>query len=1603
MDTYPCPNCGGVADEVEGCHRCGRAHDPVAAQLAKLRETMAELDDETRQLDAGRTALAQQKARLQAQRQALMVAVAQRLADERAGGTAKTTATTTTATTTTTRTAAAKTTAVLPRQRRTDLPPNPPPQWTGAWPPETSPRSAQNTLLTLGGVLLAIAAVVIAGVYVTTTASGGRAAVLGIATTVFLGVPVLLTRNTLTATAETIASIGLLLVLLDGYTAYQSDLAGLHAVPPALYASILFALVTGVAGAYRFATHLRAPQFAALLTVQPLLPLLAVNFHFGRDGFAAVFAIVAAFNLGAVVVFGLELRVLAAGRLRPRRSTMDIPVGPGWPRRLRELAWVMFGLTLATSVALATDGLIRARTAGEAVPAAFAMLLAAATGVASGLVQTSDRIRVYAGGAATLAVIGAVSRVDYLALPDYTLVLTAALAVAIALAAETLPVAVRSGPQLGALVGAAFAALAVIAGTVRTSVAVIHAATTPRVWAADLGRYADAVRVTTWQVPLAAVLLALFAVLVVPHEWRANAGIVGVGVVLLALPGTGLLAWWAPSLLAVAVATAATWTSLYSRLGRDALLRSGTAGVLGFYAIGTSLARSGLTAGVCAVLALTATATVLATVTWPERFGPYREQVADTAFGAAAFTLPIAVGTFAWISDSLAGVVLPMTMVTTALGVVGAAVAQVAARSPRTASAGGALAAAVGCVLFSLLLRGAEPADIAVAVLVLAAAIATASTRMFEVGDPVDDEPRNRVAYGRVGDGGVVDAVRDLPAAVSALSDSFAGRPDRPDPPRRTRRRRSPVDSSTLSAALATAALIVALARLAAVALPGIGLVTTEAMVLLAAFGVRLLPEAWRRGPRLGGVAVGGTVGLVLAGVAVIEAAHAVAAGTPFWTADLTNWSHRVASWTPYDVQVPAGLLLAAGAAWVLLAAPLGGDLGFVTLCLAMLALPATAGLGWWSPIIIAGTLAVVAGLGAAFVPPTRAGVGPAGRRLVLAFVLGGYAILVALARSGSTAAVLTTFVIAGVVVAVVARVRQVTPLVTGTALAVSLAAAPGAAATIAAANGSGAAGILSAALLVAAAGVPVGWALRRTGWALLPAAGVATASLVTAIAAVTTGPTWRDAQAWAAAAALVAAAAIAAARRESTVDSGVRRWRQRGPELAILLAVVPTAAIAAVASAPAWLAALGGPYRTLRDVWHGYGEAPAPQSAGAALLTLLLLAGAGALVALTLGGQRYVLAAVLPPLAAMAVVAPAALGAPAGSTSWVALGVGAATGLGAALSPPTLPAAAHLLRRTAGVVCAVTLGAGFAGSLATPAGTLIALAVLIIAGGTAALVGRDPNVRTVAWFVAAAAAFAFPVTALAASHGQLRTAAFYVLAICGALCAIAWQLARTPSRRTEAGVIELAAALGATLALLLTLGTPRYAAAVLTIWGLLLGAAALRRDRPPARRRWLVRAALVAELLAAWLLLYSVQVGLPEAYTLPFAAVALLVGALELRQSDELSSWLAYGPALVGGFGPSVALILIGQDPVWRWVALLAAAVVTVIVGSYRGRSAPVIIGSSVALIVALAEMIRLLVRGEVAGALLVALAGGVLVGFGALRERRRRTRREIDLGVGH
>src|SRR5690606_27401740 len=153
---------------------------------------------------------------------------------------------------------------------------------------------------------------------------------------------------------------------------------------------------------------------------------------------------------------------------------------------------------------------------------------------------------------------------------------------------------------------------------------------------------------------------------------------------------------------------------------------------------------------------------------------------------------------------------------------------------------------------------------------------------------------------------------------------------------------------------------------------------------------------------------------------------------------------------------------------------------------------------------------------------------------------------------------------------------------------------------------------------------------------------------------------------------------------------------------------------------------------------------------------------------------------------------------------------------------------AATWLRATAGVVCALTGAAGLAGSLATRTATLAALAALAAGGLAAALLGRDPLVRAVAWVVSGACGLGLPVTAAVAAGGPLRSAVFGMLTACAVLVALGWGLARR-ERYGDATVVEVVATLGALAAVALAYGSVRHLAAALTICGLLLGGAALR------------------------------------------------------------------------------------------------------------------------------------------------------------------------------
>lgn len=136
---------------------------------------------------------------------------------------------------------------------------------------ETSPPSVQNLLLTLGGILLAVAAIAFTLVSWGSMGIGGRSAVLFTVTVAALGAPVVLLRRGLASTAESLAALGLLLMVLDTHALHRVALPDTDGLG---YAAVASAALAGLWTAYGLSLpRLRAPLPVAVLTAQLPLPL----------------------------------------------------------------------------------------------------------------------------------------------------------------------------------------------------------------------------------------------------------------------------------------------------------------------------------------------------------------------------------------------------------------------------------------------------------------------------------------------------------------------------------------------------------------------------------------------------------------------------------------------------------------------------------------------------------------------------------------------------------------------------------------------------------------------------------------------------------------------------------------------------------------------------------------------------------------------------------------------------------------------------------------------------------------------------------------------------------------------------------------------------------------------------------------------------------------------------------------------------------------------------------------------------------------------------------------------------------------------------------
>ncbi|MGR6321864.1 hypothetical protein Q2K19_16360 [Micromonospora soli] len=806
-----------------------------------------------------------------------------------------------------------------------------------------------------------------------------------------------------------------------------------------------------------------------------------------------------------------------------------------------------------------------------------------------------------------------------------------------------------------------------------------------------------------------------------------------------------------------------------------------------------------------------------------------------------------------------------------------------------------------------------------------------------------------------------------------------------------------------VTAGLLVPVLAGALLRPVAELRPGSLLIAAGLVVAGLAGAVRAVPGRQRTGPRVGAFVVAAALGQVATVLSLLVAGATALAAAPAWQraepVPAPSWG-----W-----QLPLAVLLTAGAVALHLPRPARPVVGVVGGALAVLAVPAVAATPW--PLVVAADLAAAGALLLGAVRRPRPRYATVLAPAFAAAVLSGHALLVGRAEPAGAAA--GWAVVAGVGLLAAALGRRgagAQPAVAGVALGAALFAVP--------------AGVAVALL---GFGLPSWWQLRG--------ASAAVALLVVAVLAVRRH--WPDLHGYASTGFAVALAAVAVtplvlrSGEPASVyaASGVLLALAAGggtrPARAPRLVGAGLAGLALLAAAPASLAVLLAlPVRP----WSGVpAAAPVPAATRAALTLLLLAVAAAAYVRVATApgrgaasdapsgsrrnGGRWRPALAALPFGAVAVpVLLAGAGAPWPVVPAVAFGAGLGALLVAALAaprPPLLPVTLAL-----GPALAVP---GLGGLAATRAGTLAALGVLVVAAVVVGVAGRPAAARCAGWLAAVAAATGFAVTAPLAAGLPLRTAAFAALAVAALVlhgvplrrageagaAAGTGAPARAGAAASAAAALEAAAQAVAVLALLLTGGALRHAAAVCALWGAAVAVRVLRRGESAARRRILAAVAGGSELLGGWLLLAAGGVVVLEAYTAPAAALALVAGLVAVRTRPGLNSWLALGPGLAAALLPSLVSVLAAPDPQpWRRLALGVVALAAVLGGATRRWQAPVVLGAATLVPLALHELARgwdLLPRWIFLG-----LGGLALIGLAATYERRRRDLARLRALVG-
>lgn len=142
------------------------------------------------------------------------------------------------------------------------------------------------------------------------------------------------------------------------------------------------------------------------------------------------------------------------------------------------------------------------------------------------------------------------------------------------------------------------------------------------------------------------------------------------------------------------------------------------------------------------------------------------------------------------------------------------------------------------------------------------------------------------------------------------------------------------------------------------------------------------------------------------------------------------------------------------------------------------------------------------------------------------------------------------------------------------------------------------------------------------------------------------------------------------------------------------------------------------------------------------------------------------------------------------------------------------------------------------------------------------------------------------------------------------------------------------------------------------------------------------------------------------ELGTAPIAIALVVVGAIRLARTTDARSWPSLGPGLIVLLAPSLIATLVADSerPLWRLVGLGVVAIAVIFVGVARGLQAPLVLGSVVVIIHAVATFSTQIrtVYESVPWWLWLGVGGVLIIALAARYEHRIRNLQSVVTRVG-